>query len=217
MQAEMGFCWVCNINNSWHNSCMVVLGLTGGIASGKSSALKHFRKLGAATIDADEIVFEIYEKNYAKEMIALYFGKEVISKNKINRKALATKVFGNRNLLKQLNALVHPLVSMELSKGISRLRKKHGKKKLIVVEAALLFEARTEKMYDKVAVVYCPRKIQLQRLLKQGYSRKDADLRIRSQMPLSMKAKKADFVIRNEGSLKELRNNVEALFSKLSE
>ena len=193
----------------------MLVGLTGGIGSGKSTALKMFGKLGAATIDADRIVEELYRKDNVKVMLALHFGSEVVSHGKVDRKALAKKVFSGRKLLAQLNALVHPLVADEI---IKRAREIHGRnrKKIIFVEAALLIESGMEKNCDRIVVVTCRRDEQVKRLVKSGYSRKDALLRINSQMRNQHRVSKADFVIYNPGSIKELSSQVKRLFAELS-
>ena len=205
---------------------MKIIALTGGIATGKSSALKIFRRLGAETIDADEIVGKLYRKESIKEMLVLNFGGGAVSGNgTVDRKFLARGVFSDRKSRELLNALVHPLVDAEIWKKIAKYRKRHGKSNiknkktknldLMVVEVPLLYESKGEKKYDKVVVVGSSKSVQLKRLAKLGISKKEAGKRIGSQISLGKKAGKADFVIDNNGNRKELETGVKKVFEKL--
>ena len=218
---------------------MKIIGLTGGIATGKSSVLKMFRKLGAKTIDADEIVRKLYSKESVKEMLAFNFGGNAISGNgNVDRKFLAKKIFSDRKSRLLLNALVHPLVNAEIRKRIDTFRKEAARKaggkskskkgaakkstrkkiknkSLLVVEVPLLYESGNQKMYDKVVVVGSTRKKQIERMGKQGVVRKDAEKRLAAQMSIGKKIKKADFVIYNNAGRKELETGVKKVFEEL--
>jgi len=205
---------------------MTVIGITGGIATGKSSALDFFRKLGAKTIDADEIVRKLYKKESIKELLVLNFGGKAIDGNgNVNRKFLAERIFSERKARLLLNAMVHPIVNAELKKCIAAFRKskrmnawkikKNKNSRLLVVEVPLLFESNSEKMYDKVVVVGSARKKQLERMARGGISKSNAEKRLAAQMPIGKKAKKADFLIQNNGSKKELETEVKKVLAKL--
>jgi dephospho-CoA kinase len=208
-----------------------IIGLTGGIATGKSSVLNIFRKLGAKTIDADDIVRKLYRKESVKEVLVLNFGGNAVSGNgTVNRQFLAKKIFSDRKSRLLLNALVHPLVNAEIRKRVEAFRKagkksysknkktknkKTKNKSLLVVEAPLLFESGSEKMYGNVVVVSSTRKKQLERMRKGGISKKDAEKRLAVQMPIGEKIKKADFVVDNNAGKKELETGVKKVLAKL--
>ena len=204
---------------------MKVVGLTGGIATGKSSALRMFRKMGAKVLDADEIVRKLYRKESVKEMLVLNFGGNAVDAGgNVDRKYLAEIIFSGRDARLRLNGIVHPLVNDEIRKRIAAFRKvkgrKGGKKKnkksgLLVVEVPLLFESRSEKMYDRTIVVGCERKVQFARMKKAGISKKEAVKRIATQMPLARKSEKADFFIGNNGTVKGLETEVKKVFEKI--
>ena len=194
---------------------MVVVGLTGGIASGKSLAAKQFRELGAKIIDADKIVSALYKKQRVRRLLSKNFGKEILTKaGKINREKLAQIVFSNRAELRKLNRLVHPLVFLEINNQLSALKKKN--QRLIVVVVPLLFESRKAlPLLKKTVVVYCSKEQQLQRLRERNLSRREALARISAQIPLSQKVKMADFAIDNSGSAARTRKLTEKVFKEI--
>jgi dephospho-CoA kinase len=193
------------------------VGLTGGIASGKSTVSHIFRSLGAQVIDADILARQVVEPGKpAWQEIVHSFGKDILLPDgQIDRKKLGAIVFQDPVKREVLNQIVHPRVFEEKNRIYQDLRRKYPEA-LIIVDAALLIEAGSYKRLSKLIVVYVDEQTQLRRLmLRDGISAEEAWLRIRSQMPLSEKVKYADYVIDNRGSLEETRRQVEEVYKKL--
>lgn len=181
-----------------------VLGLTGGIASGKSTVSKYFKKLGFPVIDADIIAREIMEKDrptYLK--VVDCFGEDILNADRsINRRKLGDLVFNDAEKLHQLNALVQKDIFKKImEKRNSYIDDDHS---LIIMDIPLLYETGYDKLVDEVMVVYADPATQLSRLMKRdNVSEKDALSRIHSQESLELKKNKADIVINNNGTLEE--------------
>jgi len=196
---------------------ILVIGLTGGIGTGKSTALKVFKKLGAHTIDADTLARQAVRPGApAWREIRENFGAGVFHKNgRLNRKELARAVFGNAKALAELNAIVHPHVFSGENRAIAALRAK-DKNAVVVVDAALMIETGSHRGKDVVVVMASTPQNQLNRLCVQNrYTRAAARARIRSQMPLEEKLKRADYVIENNGTLARLRKNAADIFEQI--
>jgi len=184
----------------------IVVGLTGGIASGKSTVAQMFRALGAYVIDADAIAREQLKpgtRTYRR--VCRAFGSGILRRDKtLDRSALGELVFHNRTYLKKLNRIAHPPVIAEIRRRIGSRRTG-----LIVVDAPLLFEARCRGMVDKVAVVAAGRAEQIKRLEKnRRLSRTQILARIRSQMSLGNKVRRADFIIDNSLNKRNTKKQV---------
>lgn len=195
-----------------------VIGITGGIATGKSTAARIFKKyIPVYFISADEIAHNvILPGRISYKKIVKYFGKEILKKdNVINRKKLSRIIFNNRTSRKKLEAITHPQIIAEIKKRI-REDRREGNCKFIILEAPLLFEAKIPHLADIIIVVASSKKIQIRRLLKKGLRKIDAEKRIFSQMPLKEKIKKADFVIYNNGSIKNLQKKVMEIVNQVS-
>ncbi len=194
-----------------------VIGLTGGIASGKSTVLKEFKKLGAKVIDSDKIAHRIIQKDKKvyREIIK-YFGRRILKKDgKIDRKKLGKIVFEDKNKLKLLEKITHPAIISEIKKTLTRLLT-YPLTRLIVLDAPLLFEKSLSKMVDETVVVWVPEEIQIQRLIsrdKLGYE--SAKKRIKLQMPLDKKKKLADYCIDGSKSLKKIKQQIKKFWKKL--
>lgn len=197
------------------------LGITGGIASGKSTVTRIFHDLGAITISADEIARRITAPGtpLAAEVLRVFGSQyaQIDDNQAIDRAHLAKDIFPNAALRKKLEAITHPAILAE----INRLMKssiESNKKALIAVEVPLLYEAGLTHMFDSVLVVSCPMSTQLARLKLRSPEQNEQDLiaRINSQMPLSEKLTKADFVISSEVPLDAMAADVAALYEKLS-
>lgn len=174
------------------NSELKIIGLTGGIASGKTTVLNQFKKLGIKTISCDEIAKKIYKRANVRKKIKKHFGT-------LNRKKIAKIIFSDFIKRKQLEKILHPGIIRELKKQLKLLATRHSP--LAVVDVPLLFEAHLEKMFDKIIVVYCKKNQQISRLMKRDkLTKSEATKRIVSQMPLSEKIKLADFILRNGGA-----------------
>jgi dephospho-CoA kinase len=196
---------------------MILVGLTGGIASGKSTIAKMFKRCGAIVIDADELAREVVKpgKSAWREIVKT-FGKTILNSDlTLNRYALGAIVFGNRTKLRQLERIIHPRVAYEQSRLTKAVARKNTKA-VVIYEVPLLYEAGVDTRVDKVIVVTADRETQIARLRKRnGLTRAEAIQRIHSQMPLTKKVRMADFVL--QGTLKPalLRQSVRALIRTL--
>ncbi len=195
---------------------MKVVGLTGGIASGKSTVAALLAKKGAYLIDADQIAREIIENNIKikKELIA-FFGDEVLDeKGEIDRRKLADAVFFNPTKLKFLNNLTHPPIILEIRKKIDD-KKKTGFDGLVILDIPLLIEANLLSLVDLVVVVVADEGMRMMRLIKRGLSVKEARARMRAQASDKKRIEAAGCVIENNGALQELKSRVDELWKKI--
>ena len=171
---------------------MLRLGLTGGIASGKSTVGSMLRKLGLTVLDADSIAHELIETGKpAYEEVVREFGPAILNADKrISRAALAKIVFADPEKLARLNAIVHPRVEERLFVEFEKLQR-HVLPGPVFVEAALIIEAGLDKKLDGVVVVWCKPEQQIERLTERGLSEEEARRRIASQLPLEEKLRHA--------------------------
>jgi len=195
---------------------MIVIGLTGGIASGKSTVAKMLSELGAVVIDADKVGHEAFRPHteaWRKVMAA--FGKDILGQNEeIDRSKLAQLVFNDPKALKKLNRTMHPLMHRIVEKKIEALRCQGIE--VVVLEATLLVEAKWTDLVDQVWVTITPGDTVINRLVSQkGFTEEQAKARINSQTPISQREKRADVVIRNDSDIDKLRKKVEGLWRKL--
>lgn len=198
---------------------MLIVGLTGGIASGKSLVAKVFQDLGAHVIDADKIVHDLLEPGQqAWEEVVKYFGPEIVFPDKtIDRRKLGEIVFNDAEKRAWLNQCLHPKVFAVYTARVKHLcvRALHA---IIVLDAALLIETGYHKKMDRIVVVYADQEQQMKRLTSRDrLSREQALVRIRSQMPLSEKRKQADYVIENTGTREETEQQAREIFQKLKQ
>lgn len=197
---------------------MLKVGLTGGMASGKSTVAKLLVKKGAKSLNSDQLVHQLFKKKSAVYLkIIREFGESVLNKSKnIDRKKLAEIVFNYPKKLKKLEQIVHPLVIKEINQRMNKWEKSK-RVSVAVVEIPLLFEKKLEKHFDSVIVVTAPVKAQLQRSLKKGYRQpKEIRQRLRAQMKQQLKAAKADYVVGNNGSLAVLKKKVDKIWKQFS-
>ncbi len=198
---------------------MLIVGLTGGIASGKTLVAKVFQNFGAHVIDADKIVHELLEPNqHAWEEVTKYFGPGIVFPDKtIDRKKLGDIVFKDAEKRAWLNQCIHPKVFAAYTARVNRLRVRMPDA-IVVLDAALLIETGYHKMMDRIVVVYSREEQQMDRLTnRDGFSRVQALARIRSQMPLSEKLVYADYVIENTGKPEETERQARVVFQKLKQ
>jgi dephospho-CoA kinase len=195
---------------------MLKLGLTGGIASGKSTVAAMLRELGFPVLDADSLAHKIIEPGQAAHHeIILEFGPEIIAKeNKIDRVQLGEIVFADRQKLERLNAIVHPRVRETIFRQLQELEST-GNREAAFVEAALLVEANYEKNLDGLVVVWCSPEQQLERLLARGFGEEEARRRIAAQLPVAEKLRHATETIDCSGTIEETRLQVQALAGKI--
>jgi len=196
---------------------MKIIGLTGNIASGKSAISYILKNLGAEVVDMDKIGKQIQEVNYKKviEKIEKRFGKEIIENEKINRKKLGSIVFSDQQALIDLNSIMIPLMTEKLKRTIDENRKKETK--VLVVDAAILFEANWDKFVDYVWVVYVPRETQINRLIKrEKITQEEAIMRVDSQESIDEKIEKADVVIDNSKNLEAVKLKILELWNAIT-
>ncbi|MGX7172554.1 dephospho-CoA kinase [Enterococcus ratti] len=184
-----------------------VLGLTGGIATGKSTAAAVFRTHHIPVIDGDTIAREVVEPNsQGLTALAQTFGEGILHKNgTLNRSALAKIIFSSSKQRKKLDQLLDPFIRQAVNKQIQQ-----ADAPLIVVDLPLLFERHYEEEMTAVAVVYIPEITQLQRLMKRNQlSLEEAEKRIHSQLSIERKKERADFLFDNTGSVENLTTQIE--------
>lgn len=195
----------------------LLVGLTGGIVTGKSTVVKIFKKLGAQVIDADEIARMIVRPGEkAWHSIVENFGKGILKENlEINRKELAKIVFSDQTKLTLLNKITHPEIIAIIKKRIEQIRNCQ-KDVICIIDIPLLFEAHLEYLVDKIIVVYLNREEQIKRLLiRNNLTHQEARMRIDSQIPIEKKIKKADYVIDNCGSLVQTEQQARQIWQEL--
>lgn len=193
-----------------------VLGLTGGIATGKSTADAFFIKHKIPVIDSDQIAHHIYDqgKPAYRALISEYGNNILDNKKEINRKKLGEIVFSDEEKLQELDSLTHPLICQEINDAINSYEDE--KVPIVVLDAPVLYEAHNENVCDAVLVISLPEEIQVKRLMaRNNYSKEEALERIRAQMPLQEKVHKANYVIENTGTIKELEEQLDKLLNRI--
>ncbi len=191
-----------------NNSSPTIIGLTGGIASGKSTAADILRDMGEVVVCADAIAHDVVKKGKpVLKKIQKEFGNDIIKRGSLDRKAMAEVVFKSPKARKKLEAIIHPYVKKEIKKIITVFKKRKSPR--LFIDVPLLFEAGFDKLCHKTLVIAASQKLQIERAKKyRKMTRAQALARIKSQMPMAKKAKKADYVIRNVGTKRELRSQI---------
>ena len=192
---------------------MVVIGLAGGIGSGKSSVSRILNDLGATVLDADRFGHEVYlpGTDGLREVVAT-FGEDVLSPNgEVDRRVLGGKVFGNPEAMAKLNAIAWPRIRQKIEDGIEEQRR--AGTRVVVLDAAVLIEAGWTDAVDEVWVVTAPEAQVIQRLqARNNLTEEQVRARISSQMPTEEKVKHAHVVIGNDKDLESLRRKVQELW-----
>jgi dephospho-CoA kinase len=195
----------------------MLLAVTGGIATGKSTVSRILEELGAPLIDFDLLARQVVEpgKPAWKEIVD-YFGKEVVQEDgRIDRKRLSEVVFQDVEKRKKLEGITHPRIFEEFDRQVKEIASKDPDA-IIQAGIPLLIELDLQPRFDQVLVVYAPQETQIDRLMKRDrISREAAKNILKAQMPIDEKLRLADFVIHNEGSLEETRKQVEAVWQEL--
>jgi dephospho-CoA kinase len=192
-------------------------GLTGGIASGKSTVARYFQDLGAYIIDADRVGHELIEPGRAAyREILESFGNEILdSDGQIDRTKLGPKVFADPHQLQTLNSILHPRIIARVQE-LSTEQRRRDPHAVVVVDAALIFESGIGGTLRKVVVAWCRPEQQVERLMaKTGVSSEEAERRIHAQMPVEEKRHRADYVIDCSGSMEDTRRQAEAIYPDL--
>jgi dephospho-CoA kinase len=202
----------------------VIVALTGGIGSGKSTVAAMLEKLGAVVVDADAIVHELQARGQPLvDEIAAEFGPEVLtSDGALDREALGAIVFRDDAARQRLNRLVHPKVGAEFARRLQAAREAGAP--LVVLDIPLLFESRraggggaSAMHFDAILLVWVPSETQIERqLVREDYGRDEAERRVAAQMPLDEKRALADHVIDNSGSPAETERQVREIYAQLT-
>jgi dephospho-CoA kinase len=200
------------------SAAMILIGLTGGVATGKSTVAKMFKQCGAIVIDADALAREVVQPGKpAWRDIVRQFGKSILNADRtINRQALGAIVFSHPAKRRMLERLIHPRVARE-QRRLTREAARKDPRAVVIYDVPLLFEAGIDKRVDQTIVVTADQNTQIARLRKRNsLSRAEALRRIKSQMPLSKKIRMADLVI--DGTLARAvgRKRVRDVFKVLS-
>lgn len=183
------------------------IGLTGGIACGKSIVAAMLADRGAQIIDADLISREVVEPgSLGLEQVLRHFGPDILRPDgSLDRSKLGERIFANPKERAALNEILHPLIIAEIQRRM-QLAAAENPDKLVVADVPLLYESGMEELFEEVMVVYAPPPLQTERLMKRnGLTREEAERRIASQMPIEQKAKRADILIRNDGTLEQTK------------
>lgn len=198
---------------------MLKVGLTGGIASGKSYVVSVLRELGCEVVDADLVAHQVMEPGRpAYDDVVAHFGPEILGPDGgIDRARLGAIVFADPKEREKLNSIVHPRVYEAQMNWMIEVYQRNPRA-IAVIDAALMIETGSYRRFDKIVVVHCAPEIQLERLMHRNQmTREEALARISAQMPAAEKLKYADFNIDTSGSFEDTRRQVEALYQALSQ
>jgi dephospho-CoA kinase len=194
----------------------MILGLTGGIATGKSTVAAMLRERGITVVDADAIAREVVEPGRpAYEAIVRHFGQDVLLPDgQIDRKKLGEIIFSNEAERQVLNEIVHPVVRKEMREQAEQAER--AGEQIVFMDIPLLFESKLQHMVHKIVVVYVPASTQLVRLMERDdLDEEQAKKRLRAQLPIEQKKLEADFVIDNQGTREETEKQVDELLATL--
>jgi dephospho-CoA kinase len=193
----------------------MLIGLTGQIGAGKTSAARILARLGAAVVDADQIGRKVVDQSSVlRRKLAKVFGNSVIDgKGRVYRKKLAELAFAGGNATETLNALVHPYLLKELRRRVRRASRTHA---VAVIDAALLLYWGLDKEVDFVLVIHASRATRLKRLEARGISRKDALARERAQLSFREFQQRADRVMLNNGTIDDLKRKIQTLYRQIA-
>ena len=194
---------------------MKLIGLTGGVGSGKSTVAGILRELGAAVIDADEATHAVYEPGTAGfEAVVREFGESIVRDGRIDRERLGRLVFNDEESRRRLNAIVHPLVREWMAARTAEAIE--GGAQVVVQDVPLLYENGLEGLFSSVVLVYAPEEVQVERLVKgRGFTEERARAVISAQMPIDEKRRRAHH-IDNSGTPEQTRSQVEEIWAQMS-
>lgn len=199
---------------------ILTVGLTGGIATGKSTVARTLAGLGCVAIDADAVVARLYRPGEAgHEALVRNYGREILRTNgEIDRPKLANIAFATSEATRKLNALIHPLVLEEEQRVIAAESARFpDRDRIVVVEATLLLETGGKQRYDKIVVVDSDPELQIERGVSRGMQRSDVERRLAQQMTREARVALADYVIVNDGDIRELERETHGVYASLRE
>jgi len=186
------------------------IGLTGGIAAGKSEALKAFARLGAATLSSDAVVHELLESDELRGRLVERWGPEVAPEGQLERAKIGEIVFADPEQLTWLEAQIHPLVQRRIADWLLSLP---GDTEVAVVEVPLLFEAGSDRAFDTTVAIVTADEVRRERAAARGHAL--VDEREARQLTQPEKAERAEYAIANDGTVEELEQRLSALLEKL--
>ena len=194
---------------------MIVVGVTGGIAAGKSSVVRAWGRLGARTLDADEIGRALFGRAEVRESLLYAFGPEILGDDgEVDRRRLAARAFTDDESAEAINAILHPPIVAEIARRVDEERRA-ASSPVLVVEASLIMEAGRADLFDALVLVTSEEATRVARLATKGVAREDALARIRHQWPDERKRQHADFLIENDGTAEDLDRKAAALWTKI--
>ncbi len=195
---------------------MIVIGVAGGIASGKSTVARVFEELGARVLDADAIGHDLLRTDRLRGRIREAFGEDVLTpEGDVDRRALGRLVFGDEQARQRLNRLVRPAIRGEIRRRIAGMRGE-GYDGAVVVDAPLLVDTGPTDLADRVVLVTAPATTRKERIIRRsGLSEEEAEQRIAAQVPDEKQARWADYVLENSGTQDELTAEAEALWKRI--
>jgi dephospho-CoA kinase len=194
-------------------SSVPFVGLTGGLGSGKSTALEALRRLGADVLSSDAVVHELYEGDELRDAVLARFGAEVAPEGVVDRAALARRAFATAEDRAWLEGQVWPLVGARVASWLERARSRNPAPCAAVVEVPLLFEAGLDELYDATIAVIADEHLRAQRAASRGHA--VVDERAARQLSQQEKAERATYVVRNDGSEQDLERELSAVLGKL--
>jgi dephospho-CoA kinase len=189
------------------------VGLTGGMGAGKSTALEALGELGAAVLSTDAVVHELYDTPEVRDAVVARFGPEIAPGGAVDRAALARSAFAGEQERAWLEGLLWPRVGERVAAWLERVRAQTPAPRAAVVETPLLFEAGMEGIYDATIAVIAAEPLRRERAAGRGHA--VVDERAARQLPQEEKARRATYVVRNDGSEDELRRELSGILDKL--
>jgi dephospho-CoA kinase len=190
-----------------------VVGLTGGLGAGKSTALAAFERLGAAVLSTDAIVHDLLDSEQVRSALVERFGGDVASSGTVDRAAIAARVFSSEADRVWLEGLLWPLVGARADEWVKEVRARTPAPRAAVIEVPLLFEAGLTDGYDAIVAVIADEDVRRERAATRGHAL--VDERASRQLPQEEKARKATFAVRNDGSEEDLERELSAVLGKL--
>lgn len=213
-----------NLSEIWGPAAdqLLIVGLTGGIASGKTEVANELERLGATVIDADRVTLQVTKPGTpVYEALLEEFGGGILGENgQIDRNALSRIVFGNEAKRKLLNSITHPEIFKEIIEGVNQHAESIRPRDVpaVIVDAALIVDVGVSGVFDLIILVTADEDVRLSRLLeKRGMSVAEAKARIASQAPDSKRHESADLVIENNGSIEQLRSKVDEAWKEIEQ
>jgi dephospho-CoA kinase len=190
-----------------------LVGLTGGLGAGKSTALDALQRLGASVLSTDAVVHELYDSEEVRRAVRERWGEEVVRDGAVDRAAVARCAFASDEERRWLEGLLWPLVGARVAEWITKARASVPPPRAAVVETPLLFEAGMDGLYDATIAVIAPEDVRRDRAQGRGHAQLDE--RVARQLPQEEKARRATFAVTNDGTVPELEGKLSTILDKL--